>query len=240
MDWMTNWITREGPGIRKDEPRKTGLALFGSIIFREAWELFKLNLLMLLLAIPLITIPASFAAACHITTRMIDDEVVFLWRDFWRAFVRLFFKATGLGLGLGVAGGICCYAAYIYGQMALQTMLYIAPAALAVAIALFLLMAAVGAFTLLARFDLPLGMLMRCGFLTALARPLPILAGVLFAVSLWGAHILFYPASIFMPVILNFSLGTLAMTFSAFKATDFALGLVEPTGSRPDVDHPAS
>ena len=29
---------------------------------------------------------------------MIEDEIVFLWRDYWRAFARMALKATGWGI----------------------------------------------------------------------------------------------------------------------------------------------
>lgn len=240
MEWLTNWITREGKGIPKDAPKKTGLALFASTIGREAWELFKLNLMLLVLAVPVVTIPASFAAASRISVLMIEDEVVFLWRDFWRFFSKIFFKATNLGVALLLPVAVCAYASFIYGQMALHQMIYVAPAALAVFLTLFLVMITVCAFTLMARRDWSIRTLLKGAFYGALAKPFPLLAGVAFAALLWLLHVIFYPASIFLPVVLNFSLGTFAIVFGAFPATRFALELIEPDGSRQGVDIQAS
>lgn len=241
MEWLTNWIMREGPGIPKNAPKKKGLALFFSIIRREAWELFKLNLIMLLLAIPIITIPASFAAACRIAILMIEDENVFLWRDFQRAFRKHFFRATYMGVLLGVNFVICAYAVFIYGQMTKFSLLYVVPTAIAVFATVLILMVAVCLFVLMPKRDLSNTQFLKAAFLAAVAKPLPVFAGIAFAAALWFMHIIFYPASIFLPVVLNFSLGTLAMTFGAFGATEFALGLVKKANDRnPGVQNPAS
>ncbi len=59
MNWLTRWMMREGPGIPKGLPKPTGLRLFGHILLREAWELFKLNLLIVVFSLPLVTAPAE-------------------------------------------------------------------------------------------------------------------------------------------------------------------------------------
>nr|WP_321455555.1 hypothetical protein [uncultured Cohaesibacter sp.] len=231
MQWLTNWMMKEGPGIRKDEPKKTGLALFFSILAREPWELFKLNLLMLVLSIPVVTIPANFAAGCRICTLMIEDEVVFLWRDYWRAFARLGPKATGYGLVLALGLSLCGYAFFIYSQFALNDVIYIAPAVLAFFVFLFLMMVGVCLFALLAKGNMAPVDMVKAALVASLARPLSVIAGVGFAALLWLAHIVFYPASIFLPVVLNFSLGAFAMMFGAYRATDFALGVESSVNS---------
>ncbi|WP_316863133.1 DUF624 domain-containing protein [uncultured Cohaesibacter sp.] len=241
MQWLTNWMMKEGPGVRKDEPKKTGLALFVSIILREPWELFKLNLLMLLLCIPVITIPANLVAAGRICGLMIEDEVVFFWRDYWRAFGQRAVASTLWGLFFAVLLGICGYSAFIYGQLGLHDMVYVAPAVIAICLTLLVLMVAVCLFTILSKqVCLPALVLLKSACLAALAKPIPILAGIAFAALLWLAHVIFYPASIFLPVVLNFSLGTLAMVFGAYKATDFALQMLELVGSRQGAEESAS
>ncbi len=48
MQWLRDMWTREGPGIAKDAPKRTGLALFAEILVREWWEMVKLNILFIL------------------------------------------------------------------------------------------------------------------------------------------------------------------------------------------------
>jgi hypothetical protein len=54
MQWLEAIWTKEGKGIDKHAPKRTGLALFGEIIASEGWELVKLNLLFILASLPLV------------------------------------------------------------------------------------------------------------------------------------------------------------------------------------------
>ncbi|WP_052699735.1 YesL family protein [Martelella endophytica] len=231
MNWLTNWMMREGPGIPKNAPKKKGLALFAFILVREAWDLFKLNLLILVFSIPVITAPAALVAGMSVTRLMIDDENVWLWRDFQRAFRRHFWAATLWGLGFAVVLGLSTYAVYIYGQLARHAFLYVMPVAVAVCVMTFIAMTAICLFSAMAGYGLSGGRLFRVALLAALAKPLPVLAGLAFTLALWLLHVAFYPVTVFMPVIFNFSLGALAMAFGAHKATAFAF---ERAAGRPD------
>ena len=73
-----------------------------------------------------------------------------------------------------------------------------------------------------------MGQLLRLALLGALAKPLPALAALGFVALLWVLHIVFYPVSIFMPAVINFSFGTLAVTFGVHEAT---ARLLAPTGA---------
>ena len=61
-------FAKNGPGIDKDAPPKTGLALFIDIYRREWWNIFKLNLLFLLFCIPVVTIVITLAPRAWRTT----------------------------------------------------------------------------------------------------------------------------------------------------------------------------
>ena len=54
-----------------------------------------------------------------------------------------------------------------------------------------------------------------------LARPLPGLAALLFVALLWLVHVLFYPVSVFLPVLINFSLGALVTSFAVHRGVQF-------------------
>jgi hypothetical protein len=75
MDWLRNYWLREGPGIPKDAPTRKGLALFGEIVGREWWELVKLNLLFIVFALPLVTLPAAAFATTRVTLGGFHREV---------------------------------------------------------------------------------------------------------------------------------------------------------------------
>ena len=226
MNWLTNWMMREGPGIPENAPKKKGLALFAFILVREAWDLFRLNILMLVCSIPVVTAPAALAAGMRITNVMIDDENVWLWRDFRRAFARYLLPSTGWGLLAALIIGLAGYAVYIYGQLARHALVYVVPTAIGVCVIAFVAIVAACLFSAMTRFELGGGRLLRVALLAAIARPLPVLAGIVFTVALWLVHIAFYPVTVFTPVVFNFSLGALALAFGAHKATGFAFSRI--------------
>lgn len=214
MSWFTAHFTREGPGVARDAPPKRGLALLADTIGRQWWELLQLNLLYVLFALPLVTLPAVHVAATRVAATMLDDRNVYLLRDFWEAFRAKFWRATALGLVCGTAFALSAYAAFIFLQAARANILLSLPFTISAATAIFVLLAAAQAFVLLALRDLPLLQLIRLALLGALARPLPVLGALAVVALLWVLHILFYPASIFMPAVLNFSFGALVVTFA--------------------------
>ena len=110
------------------------------------------------------------------------------------------------------------YAAFIFLQAARDSVILALPLAIAASTTLFAAIAAAYALTLLALRDQPLGLLLKRALLGGLARPLPALATIAVVALLWLLHILFYPVSIFMPVLINFSFGTLAVIFGVHEA----------------------
>ncbi len=224
MNWLRARFLHEGPGIPKDAPKKHGLALFGQIVVREAWDMFKLNLLIVVFSLPIITIPATHAAATRICISMVRDENTYLWRDFWQAFRRYGAAATAWGGVSVVMLGVSGYAAFIYGQLAVIHLAFAAAATLCTAIWMVTWLLTAHLFVLLVeRPEVSAGNRARLTLLAAVTRPWPILAAFGFIAALWLLHVLFYPVSIFMPATFIFSLSTLAVTFSALKGSDQVL-----------------
>src|SRR4051812_9598992 len=98
MQWLRNMWTKEGPGIPKNAPKKIGLALFAQILAREWWEMVKLNILFILSAMFVVTLPAALAATARLCVILVEDRNTYLLRDFSEAFVRYFWRATAWGL----------------------------------------------------------------------------------------------------------------------------------------------
>ena len=80
-----------GPGIRPDEPEKTGPARLLQIIQLEAGSVFLLNLLFLASCIPIITIPPAIFAMNQVIRKMMLDRPVLCFYDYRTAF-RTFWK----------------------------------------------------------------------------------------------------------------------------------------------------
>jgi uncharacterized membrane protein YesL len=225
---LWQFSTKAGAGIAKDAPPKTGFALLADVVVRNWWELVQLNLLVLLCCLPLVTIPAALVAAVRICVLMLEDRPVYLGRDFFEAFRQRFWKATALGLAAAVTIGLSGYAAFIFLQAARASIVLALPLTMSAVTTVFLAIAAAYAFVLLAMRDQPMGLLLRRALLGALARPLPALTALAFIALLWVLHVLFYPVSIFMPVLINFSFGMLAVVFGVHQAT---VRLLAPEGA---------
>ncbi|WP_019995586.1 DUF624 domain-containing protein [Aureimonas ureilytica] len=215
MQWLTERFHREGPGIPKDLPKRTGAALFAQTVWREAAELFKLNLLVVLVSLPVVTLFAAHAAGLRVATAMARDENTYLGEDFWRAFRARFWAATVAGAGLSLALGLGAYAIYIYGQMAARDIALAIPFGLALGTEAVLAVFAVHLFVLVSDGGRSARAMLRLAFLATLARPWPVLGALGFVALLWLLHVLFYPVSVFMPVAFNVSLGLLAIAFAA-------------------------
>lgn len=67
---------KPGPGVRPDEPEKTGLRRFAEILQLECVTLVKLNLLFILSSLPVATLPAALYAMQAVVRRMVLDQDV--------------------------------------------------------------------------------------------------------------------------------------------------------------------
>ena len=52
MGFFSNMYTKEGPGVRKDQPPKKGIPRFFEILMRDYGHLLKVNFLFLLCCLP--------------------------------------------------------------------------------------------------------------------------------------------------------------------------------------------
>ncbi len=214
-----NFYFREGPGVAKDAPPKTGLALFGAILTREWWELIKLNLLFLIAALPLVTLPAAYVAMTRLCVTMVEDQNHYLLRDFRHTFAIRFADALLTGIFAIGTGALAVFAAIFYANAAQDHLAYAAPLGLVLAVLALLPIYVSELMVVLAISNFSLKTALKAAAIGVLARPLPGLAALAFMGLLWLAHILLYPASVLMPVLLNFSLGALAMTFAILPGT---------------------
>ncbi|MBY5829738.1 DUF624 domain-containing protein (plasmid) [Rhizobium ruizarguesonis] len=223
MQWLRDMWTREGPGIPKDAPKRTGLALFAEILVREWWEMVKLNFLFILAGLFVVTLPAALAAMARVSVALVEDRNTYLLRDFTEAFLRYFWRATAWGLALAVALAVCIHAIATYGAGARDNLLLSAPLTVALVATAFVAVLACHLVILMVMRDLPALQLLRLAALASVVRPFPALAALAFTAGLWLAHILFYPVSVFMPATFNFSLGMFAVAFGVHRTAVMVL-----------------
>jgi uncharacterized membrane protein YesL len=222
VNWLYNVYFREGPGVPKDAPKPEGLRLLASVLGREWWQLLRLNLLFIVFSVPIVTLPAAYLATVSISVTMIEDRNVFLWDDFWRVFRSRFALATLVGVILSCAGALTILAIHAYAEAAKNDLLLVAPLTIALTMSVLLPLFAIHLFVAIAQdADRTLLDIFKASAVGLLARPLPGLAALLFVALLWLAHIIFYPASILLPVLVNFSLGALVTSFAVLKGVRF-------------------
>ena len=188
------------------------------MIARNWWELIQLNLLVILFSLPLVTLPAALVAAGRICVLMLEDRPIYLGRDFLEAFRQRFVKATITGAATLGTIGLAVFATATFATAATSNLLFALPLTVSASTALFACLSAAYAFVLLAMRDQPLVLLLKRALLGALLRPLPALAALAVVAALWVLHVIFYPASIFMPAVINFSFGMLAVSFGVHEA----------------------
>lgn len=224
MNFLVNLYFREGPGIDKNAPAPKGLRLLAHVAGREWWELVKLNVLVIAMSLPLVTLPAAWFAATRICVMMIEDRNVYLLRDFWAAFRAGFWRATGFGVVLIAAGALAVLAVQSYAALALGSLIYAVPLALALTMVIAIPLFALGLFTALALdMTATAARLIKAAALGLLRNPLPGLCALAVIGALWVAHILFYPASVILPVLVNFSFGALIGSFGVIEGVRFGL-----------------
>ena len=201
-----------GPGIRPDEPEKTGPARLLQIIQLEAGSIFLLNLLFLACCIPVVTIPPAVFAMNQVIRKMMLDQPVLCFYDY-RTALRTFWKqayAAFFLTALPLAGGL--FGAWFYLLQAAANPVMFVP---------FLVCSTVLLVTLLSSGclygALGAGMGIRASLRLALAlgvgKPLrPALAAVVgYGLLLFG--ILQLPISLIYVLALGFSLPCLLANF---------------------------
>ncbi|MEM1485097.1 DUF624 domain-containing protein [Oscillospiraceae bacterium PP1C4] len=217
MGFFSNRYSKPGPGIEKNAPSKKGLALFFDILFREFFELFKLNLLFLLFCIPIITIPAALTAMSRLTLTMVQDKPHFLWRDFFDAFKANFKTSALAGLMLFAGLFIAGYSAYFYGLSTRTNALFYVPLGISLCLVYALTVISFYLFPLIALVDLPLKVLIKNALLLTficLPHNLATFAATGLLVFLFVG---FFPVSLPFILIAFFALLNLISTFCAYS-----------------------
>lgn len=89
---------KEGPGIDKDAPPKTGLRFAAEVFAREFWQIIAVNFLFVVCSLPIVTFGAARAAMARCTVNMARDIPNDVWTDFRRAMRQNFLRNALFGL----------------------------------------------------------------------------------------------------------------------------------------------
>ena len=160
---MRRWYEprKDRPDLERSAIRKRGFVGYMDMLWREFFELLKLNLLFVLSCVPIITIPAALTAMHRITSVMVRDENHFLWPDYWKAFRRDFWKSLGGGAAIAAVMALFVLSTVFYYNLMQVNKVFVLLAGFAACVVLLTLCVSFYFFPMLAMVDLPLGALLK-------------------------------------------------------------------------------
>lgn len=200
---------KEGPGIEKDAPPKTGIALFFEILVREFWQLLKLNLLFVLCSIPVVTFGAARAALSRCTINMVRDVPNDVWDDFRQAFRQDLRRNCLLGLAELLAGGLTVTALLLTEQTAPRTVLLAGLAGQALFWSYL--------WSMLTALELPFAGAVRNAALLPLLCPQYAFPALVLAAGIVLLHVPLFPLSLPSVLFVPFGMGSFVMSFAAWS-----------------------
>lgn len=218
---MSLFKQKEKPDIPKDAPKLKGFPLVASTIWREFFNLLKLNLVFLLSCLGIVTIPAGLTAMSRITNMMVRDENFFVWQDFWKAFKNDFKKSLLGGLVFFLVMLITGFSCWFYTQLFLEygQWFLVIPSALSVVIFLWAYLASLYFHPMNAHVTLTLKQLLVNSFLLVFAAWKRSLLAILALILLWlGVFLL--PYSAVFTFIISFPLVNLMVGFAVYPAIE--------------------
>lgn len=206
-------MTKETQQTKKPAQRKKGARLFLEILWRDFWELIKLNLLFILTCIPIITIPPAFTSMTRITLCMVRGENYFLGHEYFRCFKREFFRSLAAGAVLLAGTAMASLSVWFYFSMAAERgSLFLLPAGIGLVLLLLLVIMSFYVFPMLALVDLKLSALFKNALLLCFGCMKRNLLILLLLGGLLGICLLSYPGSSLFGILILFSLLNLIAT----------------------------
>ena len=186
-----------GPGIAKNAPKKTGIALFFDIFFRKFWLMIGLNILFFIFTLPLwATLPVMYyvsnekvslalvvlllvvfavnlgpaiAGISKVIRLFLLGRHSFIVRDFFKGYKQNFGKACVIGI-LDIIAALSAYAGYnVYPGMAevYDTKIFYVPLVITFSVAIVILMMNYYIFLMMTATDLSIKNLIKNSFALA-------------------------------------------------------------------------
>lgn len=107
-------FTKEGPGVRKDAPKKKAFFAFFETYFRNIGRFVSVNLLYFALSLPVLTGGLACSGITHITRNIARDKHSFGISDYFSTIKKNWKQALSVGIINAVISAIMVFAIYIY------------------------------------------------------------------------------------------------------------------------------
>lgn len=245
MRWLWQSLDEAPPGSTRNQPRATGVRLFGQVLARCLWQFIQLNLLFVACLLPSATFlalsllgvrgtvtfglavvtafPAGgvVSATLFVMVNELRDDPGVMWDDFKRKFAETLVRSLVPTL---------ISAAFLYAQVHLWSLVLFAGVAiglvnlvLGVASLIVFGMLAPYVFLQIAFVDLPVLRIFQNSVLIAFGNTLRSLSGALAGGAIWVAFVACFPGSLAalpLIVLLGFSLSWLLHLMWAWPVMD--------------------
>ena len=214
MGLFDNWYNKEPKKeIAKDDQPRAGAVLFFSVLWQQFWEICKLNLLLILFSLPLITIPTTLVASNKVLAFMLMDKPLYTFETFFDTFKKEWKKASIVGLIYFPFLLLSFFAMYFYSQVYDNFFFY----CVAMLSSAALLIVGFYLFTMVAVIELKIKDIFKNALLmTFLCMPQNVLT-LLIIVGLTLLVVLFLPPTITIVILIFFALIDYLAVFCAYN-----------------------
>ena len=158
--------TKEGPGIRKDAPKKKAFFVFFETFFRNFFKFFSINLVYVLLSLPIITHGMAHAGITNVTRNIARDKHSFGLSDFFETIKKNWKQSLAVGFINTIITLLLGFAIWFYNESYLQTEQIVSFLGLAVSLLLVVVFVIMNfyIYTLMITFDYDLKTLYKNSF----------------------------------------------------------------------------
>ncbi|HIS02398.1 MAG TPA: YesL family protein [Candidatus Pullichristensenella avicola] len=217
---MRRWYEprRDRPDLTREAVKRRGFLGFMETLWREFFELIKLNLLFLLACVPVVTIPAAVTGMCGVVTKMARDKNHFLWPDFWKAFKRDFGLSLLGGLIYAAALAVFSVSTAFYYRLMATSMFFVVLAGFSACLLLLALCSAFYFFPMLATVDLPLRALLKNALVLTFTNYKKTLPALGWSLLLLVVGVGLLPYSVILVLFILFALIALVNTYLVYPA----------------------
>lgn len=114
-------FTKEGPGVKKDGPKKKIFFVFFETFFRNFWRFFSINLVYFITSVPIITNGLASAGITNITRNIARDKHSFGLSDFFETIRKNWKQALAVGIINTIITALILFGIWFYNESYLQT-----------------------------------------------------------------------------------------------------------------------
>ena len=111
---------KEGPGIRKDAPKKKTFIVFFEMFFRNFWKFIPISALYVIISIPVLTNGLANAGITHVMRNTARDKHSFGISDFFETIKKNFRQALILGILNALIFAVLIFATVFYYRSSLE------------------------------------------------------------------------------------------------------------------------